>query len=117
MLNNFFQKANHPCQTNENYGGPIQEGLSAKGRKTMKKDLELIINSQGLPQGLPQSTRVLVVEAADDKIVVPDAKKLLKKDLEKHLGSPPSYLFLEGVGHALGAAGLSEKVLTWLEES
>ena len=57
---------------------------------------------------------MLSVEAAQDRIVVPEARRQLRSDLEAH-GAASHWLTLEDAGHCLLQPGLVGAVLQWLQ--
>lgn len=117
MLHTFLARAAYPMPASALPAGPIQQGLSANGRKQLQADLELLIKTDGLPAGLPAKARVLVVEAAQDAIVAPAARIALVEALLNHLQSPPCHWILPEAGHALLIPELIERVHKWLESA
>ena len=91
MLNNFLEKACHPKTTDGVPPGPITKGLSLKGRKKLEADLQVLIQTNGLPQGIPINARVLIIQGQEDSIILPESRSCLKKDLTTHLEHPPTY--------------------------
>ena len=114
MLKNFLKKACHPEAIEGVPPGPITKGLSPKGRKILESDLELLIQTNGLPQGIPVKSRVLIVQGQEDSIIVPASRSCLKEDLTNHLEYPPTYWEIPHGGHLLLMPGLIKQVQTWL---
>ncbi|WP_320666944.1 alpha/beta hydrolase [Prochlorococcus sp. MIT 1307] len=117
MLNNFLRKACEPEKMCEYPPGPIDKGLSLEGRKQLKADLELLIQTHELPTSLSPQARVLVVQGAEDAIVVPSSRNLLIEDLKKHLDTGPTHWLIPGASHLLLIPGLINRVENWLNTS
>ena len=117
MLRTFLQRAAQPADVEGLPPGPEQQGLSERGRERLRADLDRLIGTEGLPVGLPQTARVLVVEAAEDAIVAPAASRDLLQALTRHLEQKPEHWQLSGVGHALPVPDLLVRVRQWLDHS
>ena len=117
MLRTFLQRAAQPAGLEGLPPGPEQQGLSERGRERLRADLDRLIGTEGLPVGLPQTARVLVVEAAEDAIVAPAASRELLQALTRHLEQKPEHWQLSGVGHALPVPDLLVRVRQWLDHS
>ena len=116
MLRTFLQRAAQPAGLEGLPPGPEQQGLSERGRERLRADLDRLIGTEGLPVGLPQTARVLVVEAAEDAIVAPAASRELLQALVRHLEQKPEHWNLSGVGHALLVPDLLVRVRQWLDD-
>ena len=114
MWNNFLKKACYPESIKNIQAGPITKGLSTKGRKKLKIDLQLLIDTNDLPKGISSKSRVLVVQGKEDSIVVPASRSCLIETLKNHLHCPPTCWELPGAGHLLLMPGLIKQVQTWL---
>ena len=117
MLRTFLQRAAQPAGLEGLPPGPEQQGLSERGRERLRADLDRLIGTEGLPVGLPQTARVLVVEAAEDAIVAPAASRELLQALTRHLEKKPEHWQLSGVGHALLVPDLLIGVQKWLDHN
>ena len=117
MLSSFLEKAIYPDKPKKLPVGPITKGLSPDGRKKLQEDLNLLINTNGLPTGLPRKARVLVIEGKEDSIIDPSTRLRLLKDLQKHLYCPPTHWQFSNTGHSLLIPGLIKRVQNWLESS
>ena len=117
MLRTFLQRAAQPADLEGLPPGPEQQGLSEQGRKRLRADLDCLIGTDGLPEGLPETAHVLVVEAAEDAIVAPAASRELLQALTRHLEQKPEHWQLSGVGHALPVPDLLVRVRQWLDHS
>jgi len=117
MLNNFLQKACLPDPINSLIPGPIEKGLSIAGRKKLKIDLELLIQTHKLPIDLPERARVLIIQGTEDSIIVPSTRNSLIKDLKQHLKNAPTHWDIPGAGHLLLVPGLINRVKDWLDLS
>ena len=116
MLRTFLQRAAQPAGLEGLPPGPEQQGLSERGRERLRADLDRLIGTNGLPEGLPETARVLVVEAAEDAIVAPAASRELLQALVRHLEQKPEHWNLSGVGHALLVPDLLVRVRQWLDD-
>ncbi len=114
MLRTFLEKACEPMPSSAVTSGPIEKGLSIKGREKLKADLRLLIQTKGLPIGFPKDARVLIVEDAQDQIVVPSSRASLLKELNQLLMNEPTHWVLNGAGHALLEPELVQRVYHWL---
>ena len=116
MLKTFLEKACEPMPSSAVIPGPIQKGLSIEGRETLKADLQLLIKTNGLPNGFPNKAKVLVVEDQQDAIVTSESKTSLLKELRQHLRDEPTHWILNGTGHALLEPRLIQRVHKWIME-
>ncbi len=114
MLNNFLKKACHPSPISSVPPGPITKGLSCEGRKKLQADLELLIKTHKIPNGLPAQSRVLIVQGEKDSIIVPSTSSALKKDLNKYLNDAPTHWNIPEAGHLLLVPGLINRIRDWL---
>ena len=115
MLNNFLARAASPSSSVGLSHGPINEGLSADGRHRLSDDLDRLIACTELPLGLQETTRVLVVEAGQDAIVLPAAREELRAALETKLKCPAEHWLIRESGHALLVPDLLIRVQRWLD--
>lgn len=116
MLTNFLRRAAAPSPADGLPRGPIHEGLSHEGRQRLTDDLDLLIASAELPPGLQASSRVLVVEAEQDAIVVPAARQELRDAIQTRLQHPAEHWFMPGSGHALLVPDLLMRIQRWLDQ-
>jgi len=114
MLHSFLEQAAAPEPSEGLPPGPADGPLGALQRQRLLHDLNLLGRTDGLPAGFPGGIPVLVVEAAQDRIVVPEARQLLRHDLEAQR-SRMHWLTLEDAGHCLLGPGLVGQVMTWLQ--
>ena len=117
MLTTFLRRAAAPSPPDGLPRGPIQEGLSIEGRQRLSDDLDRLIASAELPVGLQDTTRVLVVEAAQDAIVVPAARQELRDALQARLQHPAEHWCLSDSGHALLVPDLLIRIQRWLDQA
>ena len=117
MLRTFLRRAAQPGNADGLPHGPVQKGLSAQGRERLANDLDQLIATCGLPKGLPSSARVLVVDAEEDAIVAPAARRDQLLALERHLEQPPEHWQLCKAGHALLVPDLLKRVQQWLDHA
>ena len=116
MLMTFLTRAAAPSPPDGLPRGPIHEGLSREGRQRLTDDLDRLIASAELPLGLQTTSRVLVVEAEQDAIVVPAAKQELRDAVENRLNHPAEHWLIPGSGHALLVPDLLMRVQRWLDQ-
>ena len=117
MLKAFTKKAFYPQPINALEPIPVKNGLSCKGRNTLKNDLELLINTSGLPCGFPREARVLTIYGQKDPIVVTSSQTLLSQDLKKHLKNQLTSWTFSEEGHYLFNSEIIDRVENWLEVS
>ena len=116
MLTNFLRRAAAPSPADGLPRGPIHEGLSPEGRQRLTDDLDQLIASAELPPGLQASSRVLVVEAEQDAIVVPAARQELRDAIQTRLQHPAEHWLMPGSGHALLVPDLLMRIQRWLDQ-
>lgn len=114
MLRHFMRNAAAPESADLLPPGPADGPLGALQRQRLRQDLELLGRTTGLPPRFPQGIPVLAVEAAQDQIVLPAARQLLRVDLETQRNRT-DWLTLEQAGHCLLQPGLVAEVMTWLQ--
>jgi pimeloyl-[acyl-carrier protein] methyl ester esterase len=114
MLQTFLSEAAAPESAELLPSGPANGPLGETQRQRLREDLVLLARCDGLPAGFPTAIPVLVVEAQEDRIVVPEAREQLRRDLEHH-GCRSHCLTLEGGGHCLLQPGVVGAVLEWLQ--
>jgi len=110
MLQQFLAQAALPDPPELMPLGPAAAPIPAAGRQRLRRDLLALEASQGLPVGFPQGVPVLIVEAGADRIVVPEARQLLRQALPQ-----AEVLELAGAGHAFLRAAVVPAVLHWLQ--
>ncbi len=114
MLQQFMRNAAAPESADLLPPGPADGPLGALQRQRLRQDLELLGRTTGLPPDFPPGIPVLVVEAAQDQIVAPAARQLLRSDLEVQRNRT-DWLTLEEAGHCLLQPGLVSQVMAWLQ--
>mgnify|MGYP001208571842 CR=1 FL=1 len=115
MLKKFHVKAHKPNEINfESTHSNLLE-ISKSGRLKLKKDLNLLINSDSLPSGLNAGTKVLVVNSELDYILPNQTKEKLANDLIKYLESSPKIINLKDEGHTISKTKNIKKIKQWLE--
>ena len=116
MLTTFLTRAAAPSPPVGLPHGPIHEGLSSEGRQRLADDLDRLIASAELPLGLQATSRVLVVEAEQDAIVVPAARQELRDAVQTRLQRPAELWLMPGSGHALLVPDLLMRIQRWLDQ-
>ena len=117
MLANFLTKSCHPHSIDKFPQSPITRDLSISGRKTLHKDLDVLIHTSGLPDGFPLKARVLKIAAKEDSIVSSSTTNLLLQDLQNHLKFKPTSWIIDDVGHSFIKPEIIKHVKNWLEVS
>jgi pimeloyl-[acyl-carrier protein] methyl ester esterase len=111
MLRDFFRQAAAPYPPSALPPGPLEQGIDGPGLERLQQDLVQLGQTAGLPIGLPQAARLLIVEAADDQIVHPSSRAALRTAL------PGAEVWtLDRAGHCLLNADLPARVLDWIAD-
>ena len=110
MLEVFTARVAEPQSPDLLPPGPLDGSLSEDNRSRLREDLDLLARCDGLPSGFPRGARVLIVEAEEDRIVEPEARKMLREALPE-----ADVITLPGVGHALLAGDVIDRVVEWVE--
>lgn len=110
MLTRFMQKVAEPQSPDFLPPGPLDGPLDESNRARLREDLELLARCEGLPDGFPREARILIVEAGEDRIVEPEARRILRETLPN-----ADVITLPGVGHALLAGDVIGRVVEWVE--
>lgn len=111
LLSDFHTQVAAPFPPERLPAGPLQQGISEAGAQRLAEDLALLGRTSGLPAGLPPQIPVLLVEAADDQIVCPASRALLRQALPQ-----ATVWTLPVAGHALLGADLPAAVLQWIAD-
>lgn len=112
MLETFTARVAEPQSPDLLPPGPLEGPLDEINRAQLREDLELLGRSDGLPAGFPQDARVLIVEAEDDRIVEPEARRLLRESLPA-----AAVISFPGTGHALLGCDVIARVVEWVEKT
>jgi pimeloyl-[acyl-carrier protein] methyl ester esterase len=110
MLRNFMVKVAEPQSPELLPPGPVDGPLNATGRTRLREDLGILDRCARLPEGFPPGARVLIVEAAEDRIVEPDSRALLRAALPE-----ADVITRPGTGHALLGGDVIARVSEWVE--
>jgi len=92
--------------------GPADQPVGPEARRRLRRDLALLEATVDLPEGFPEQVPVLLVEAGDDRIVVPPMRELLRQRLPA-----AERIVLPGAGHAFLTSPPQAAVLQWLERT
>ena len=111
MLAAFTEKMACPQSTELLPPAPLDGPLDEANRTRLREDLDLLRKCDGLPAGFPRNARVLIVEAGEDRIVEPEARKLLREALPE-----ADIVTLPESGHALLAGDVIGLVTAWVEK-
>lgn len=96
MLREFMKRVAEPQSPELLPTGPVDGPLEETNRARLREDLDLLAACDGLPGGFPHSARVLIVEAEEDRIVEPEARRMLREALPN-----AQVITMPGLGHAL----------------
>lgn len=111
LLRDFFREAAAPHPPSALPMGPLEQGINPLGQQRLLEDLHVLQQTAGLPMGYPAAARVLIVEAADDRIVHPSSRAALRALL------PQAQVWsLEPAGHCLLDPDLPKRVLEWIAD-
>ena len=110
LLREFLAQAAAPAPVDLLPAGPAQTPIAAAGRALLRRDLDRLARCLDLPDGFPERRPVLIVEAGADRIVVAEARELLRQRLPD-----ASRLVLPEAGHALLDPALIPAVLEWIQ--
>lgn len=110
MLEVFTKKVAAPQSSDLLPPGPLDGELDEANRTRLREDLDLLGRCDGMPAGFPSSARVLIVEAEEDRIVEPEARRMLREALPD-----ADVITLPGVGHALLSSEVIARVVEWAE--
>lgn len=111
LLRSFLVEAASPDPLELMPPGPADRPVDAAGRQRLRQDLQLLEHATGLPPGFPAAAKLLLVEAQEDRIVVPAARALLRAALPGAAVLP-----LPGAGHCLLGANVIAPVLGWIAQ-
>lgn len=110
MLGKFMEKVAAPQSVELLPPGPAEGPLDEANRARLRSDLDLLGRCAALPEGFPGGARVLIVEADEDRIVEAEARRMLREALPH-----AEAITLPGVGHALLADDVINRVVAWAE--
>lgn len=108
MLRNFLTNAASPESSALLPPGPADGPLNLE---RLREDLAILDGCRGLPRGFPVGARVLIVEAARDTIVEPEAGIMLRGELPG-----ATVITMENAGHSLLHTNVLEVATDWVEQ-
>lgn len=111
LLRSFLAEAAAPEPEEAMPPGLADRPVPAPARRRLRQDLDLLAGTVGLPRGFPDSIPILIVEAGEDRIVVPAARSVLRQALPK-----AEVILLPGAGHALLRTPVIPLVLDWVRQ-
>ena len=112
MLRDFFVEAAAPYPPSALPPGPLEQGLSSAGEARLLADLRRLGRTEALPAGFSDPAALLIVEAADDRIVHPASRAARRAAL------PGATVWtLEPAGHCLLDPDLPARVLSWIADA
>ncbi len=117
MLDTFITKAHFPSTPDPSIERTRPNGVHLNGRRRLKHDLDLLIQTQGIPNGIAKNARVLVIQGEKDAIISSSTRECLLKDLQKHLRRPLSHWLIPNAGHWLVIPELINDVHIWLDNT
>jgi pimeloyl-[acyl-carrier protein] methyl ester esterase len=110
MLRAFLTKAAAPQPVSQLPVTVVDEPLSPQGRQWLSDDLELLTNRRALPEALPAAIPCLIVEAGADRIVVPEARALLRRERPQ-----AAVIHYPGAGHCLLGTPVVQELVAWID--
>lgn len=110
MLRTFLAQVASPESAASLQATPADGALNASGLQRLIDDLMLIASSSDLPAGFPRQAPVLLVQAAADQIVAPEARQALQERLPQ-----ADVLTLAHAGHGLINTPVMGLVNAWIE--
>lgn len=110
MLWAFLTEAAAPVPVSELPVTILDAPLAPEGRQRLRDDLELLEQGSGLPAALPAAIPCLIVEAGADRIVVPEARELLRRERPE-----ASVIHYPEAGHCLLGTPVVRDLLAWID--
>tara|TARA_Y100001968_G_scaffold201510_1_gene185051 strand:- start:26781 stop:27494 length:714 start_codon:yes stop_codon:yes gene_type:complete len=117
MLKSFLSKVYLPHTTIPITHAQIVNEITTQGRAKLIDDLELLINTNGLPNSFPIKAEVLSIYGEEDSIVPKSSNNLLIKALKKHLHTQPTFWAISKEGHSLFISSILKQVANWIQVS
>ncbi len=117
MLFNFLEKAFSPYKFNDYLCNNFHKGLSLTGSKKLKTDLDLLIKTKRLPNGLYRVSRLLTIFGGEDAILQRSSINSLINELNSYLHNKPTHWTSPNEGHFLLSPKLIKRVELWVELS
>lgn len=111
MLRTFLARAAAPQPLDQLPSTVVDQPLSASGRARLQGDLALLQATAALPEALPAHCPCLIVEAGDDRIVVPETRALLRRERPD-----ATVIHYPQAGHCLLATPVVRDVMTWIAQ-
>ena len=115
MLRKFHIKAYKPNDINLESTESELISISNSGRRKLKNDLKLLMNSDSLPTGLNTESKVLIINSNQDYILTNQTKEKLTEDLINYLAADPKIINLPDEGHSISKIKNIKKIKHWLE--
>lgn len=112
MLEAFTARIAEPQSPDLLPTGPLDGALDEDNRSRLREDLDLLARCDGLPSGFPRGARVLIVEAEQDRIVEPEAQRMLREALPE-----AEVISFPGTGHALLGCNVIARVVERVEKT
>lgn len=111
MLRTFLARATAPQPLSQLPTTVVDQPLSSRGRELLLSDLALLRATESLPRALPAHCPCLIVEAGDDRIVVPETRALLRQERPD-----ATVIHYPQAGHCLLATPVVRDVMTWIAQ-
>lgn len=111
QLQRFLAEAAAPAPASAMPPGPADRPVPGPCRLRLRRDLDLLAGTGGLPTGFPFAVPTLIVEATRDRIVHPEARASLRQALPN-----AEVLSLPGAGHALLQTPVIPEVVEWVRQ-
>jgi pimeloyl-[acyl-carrier protein] methyl ester esterase len=110
MLRSFLAEACAPQPLSALPSTILEQPLAAEGRLRLQSDLRRLETCTDLPPDFPRQVPCLLVEASQDRIVVPEARTSLRQSLPA-----ADRLCFAASGHALLGTPVVAMVNAWIE--
>ena len=115
MLRKFLEKSYRPYPLPMSTIDLLKKELSPYGRERLAEDLELLTKTNGLPNGFPKKSIVLVIHGEKDAILADSTKMQLITDLTTHQKIKPIHWIISGGGHSLLQPEVMHRVKEWID--
>ena len=110
MHRNFLKKAGYRL----NMENVNSLKLSDTGREKLKGDLQILINTKGLPKNTNKNARVLIINGGRDKIVCRESQEILSRDSRSYFQLEPKIWAVPEASHTLFSEKIFNGINNWI---
>jgi pimeloyl-[acyl-carrier protein] methyl ester esterase len=110
MLKAFLSEAAAPKSLSQLPWTILDAPLHGAGRDRLQGDLALLGRTAGLPPALPAAVPCLIVEAGADRIVIPEARTLLRQERPD-----ATVIHYPDAGHCLLGSPVVQDLMAWID--